>query len=128
MAQHFPPSAMIDLSDGLASDLQRLAEQSKVGFEIWSDSLPISKALRGQKLSRTKEIRHAMQDGEDYELLFTISPEYFQPLQRSWKKHFKLPLTAIGIVRSHPFGIQLVKSLENQSLIHLPQAENDHFK
>jgi thiamine-monophosphate kinase len=65
------PSAMIDLSDGLASDAKKLAEASNCGFEIEAERIPVS-----ADASRKNKIFSALYDGEDYELLFAVSPEY----------------------------------------------------
>ncbi len=64
------PSAMIDISDGLASDAKKLAEASNCGFEIESWRIPVSKDADVQD-----RISSALYDGEDYELLFTVSPK-----------------------------------------------------
>jgi thiamine-monophosphate kinase len=88
LTKNFSIHAMIDLSDGLGADLPRLARVSKLGFKIDLESLP---------LNRGAEIRNAISDGEDYELLFAISPRDRARLQKSWHKKFpKLPLTQIG--------------------------------
>lgn len=85
---NFRIHAMMDLSDGLGADLPRLAKASKVGFKIDIEKLPLAKGAR---------IDNAISDGEDYELLFAISPRERARLQRAWKKRFpKLPLTRIG--------------------------------
>ena len=79
---------MMDLSDGLGADLPRLARASKVGFNINVDSLPLSRGVK---------IDNAISDGEDYELLFAISPRERARLERGWAKKFpKLALTRIG--------------------------------
>ncbi len=88
LTQNFRVHAMIDLSDGLGADLPRLARASKVGFKIGMESLPLASGAK---------IDNAISDGEDYELLFAISPRDRSQLQRSWTKKFpKLPLTHIG--------------------------------
>ena len=88
MTKNFRVHAMIDLSDGLGADLPRLARASKVGFEIDENSLPRNPGAT---------IRDAIVDGEDYELLFAISPRHRQKLQSAWPKKFpKLRLTRIG--------------------------------
>ena len=65
--------AMIDLSDGLASDLHHLLDESRVGATLVEDSLPISEAARQMKDNRSP-LEHALSDGEDFELLFAVSP------------------------------------------------------
>ena len=88
LTKNFSVHAMMDLSDGLGADLPRLAKASKVGFKIDRESLPLAPGAT---------IGNAISDGEDYELLFAISPGESDLLQRSWRKRFsKLPLTRIG--------------------------------
>jgi thiamine-monophosphate kinase len=88
LTANFKLHAMMDLSDGLGADLPRLAGASKLGFSIDEAALPVSHG---------GTIQQAISDGEDYELLFAISPRDRTRLQRAWKKKFpKLPLTRIG--------------------------------
>jgi thiamine-monophosphate kinase len=88
LTKHFSIHAMMDLSDGLGVDLPRLARASKLGFNIELENLPLS---RGAKIDA------AISEGEDYELLFAISPRERSRLEREWRKRFpKLPLTRIG--------------------------------
>jgi thiamine-monophosphate kinase len=85
---NFSIHAMMDLSDGLGTDLPRLASASRVGFAIEMENLP---------LARGAKIDDAISEGEDYELLFAISPRDRNRLERGWRKKFqKLPLTRIG--------------------------------
>jgi thiamine-monophosphate kinase len=96
LVSHFPVHAMIDLSDGLSSDLQRLVEVSKpgIGFEVFAAEVPISRAAHGR-------LPAALNDGEDFELLFTIDPRHVNALRTKWARKFKLELTEIGrVVRS----------------------------
>ena len=88
LSRHFPIHAMIDLSDGLGVDLPRLARASKLGFEVDEDALPRTRGCT---------IEQAINDGEDYELLFALSSARSATLQRKWRKRFpRLPLTRIG--------------------------------
>ncbi|MEA3187221.1 MAG: thiamine-monophosphate kinase [Chthoniobacter sp.] len=88
LTKHFPIRAMMDLSDGLGADLPRLAKASAVSFEIEELSLPLTPGSAAQ---------NAIGDGEDYELLFSISSSHSQKLLRAWRRKFpKLPLTEIG--------------------------------
>ena len=102
LTKHFRIHAMIDLSDGLGTDLPRLADASGVGFEIDPDSVPRNRGC---------SLRQALSDGEDYELLFAIPPEVAEELQRRWQQHWPLKLTRIGcltktkrVVRNLPGG------------------------
>jgi thiamine-monophosphate kinase len=88
LTENFSIHAMMDLSDGLGADLPRLAVASKVGFQIDAGCLP---------LNRGATIDNAIADGEDYELLFAISPRDRARLERGWGRRFpKLLLTHIG--------------------------------
>ena len=88
LTKNFSIHAMMDLSDGLGVDLPRLARASKVGFTIETENLPLAPGAK---------IGDAISEGEDYELLFAISPRQSKRLQRAWKRKFpKLALTRIG--------------------------------
>jgi thiamine-monophosphate kinase len=88
LTKNFSIHAMMDLSDGLGVDLPRLARASKVSFKIEVENLPLNRGVK---------IDNAVSEGEDYELLFAISPLQSDRLQRDWKRKFpKLPLTRIG--------------------------------
>ena len=94
LSKNFAIHAMIDLSDGLGSDLPRLARASNLGFEIDESKLPVNS---GAKIS------NAISDGEDYELLFAISRRDRVRLEKSWRKKFpKLLITRIGRLSQSP--------------------------
>lgn len=81
-------TAMMDLSDGLAADLPRLAHASRCGWELEEDLLPCT---RGSGTDA------ALNDGEDYELLLAVRPTRAAIMERAWKAAFpRLPLTRIG--------------------------------
>lgn len=81
-------SAMMDLSDGLAKDLPRLAAASGCGYRLDAASLPLTDGCA---------TAHALNDGEDFELLFAARPEAVETLLTEWPATFPdLPLTVIG--------------------------------
>jgi thiamine-monophosphate kinase len=88
LARRFPIRAMMDLSDGLGADLPRLARLSGTGFSIDRPALPCSPGCAAEQ---------ALNDGEDYELLFALGPRHAVRLERAWRRKFPdVSLTAIG--------------------------------
>lgn len=74
-------SAMIDLSDGLISDLGHILKQSKVGALIHANQIPLSEALR-QSVSHKDALKLALTAGDDYELCFCIPKDKKNQLEQ----------------------------------------------
>jgi len=100
-------SSMMDLSDGLGADLPRLARASDVFFQLDFAAIP---------RARGATLREAINDGEDYELLFTVSPARAKILKKKWP--FATPMRSIGVIRSC--------DQESQEPLHVYGF--DHFK
>ena len=67
-----PISSLMDISDGLSSDIIKLAQASGVGIKLFLDKLPLSSQLLKKGISKQQAIERALYDGEDYEMLFTL--------------------------------------------------------
>jgi thiamine-monophosphate kinase len=95
-------SAMIDISDGLSSDLAHICEQSRVGAEIYADTIPLSRdILRETGRLKKAPLEYALSGGEDYELLFTASPAKMNKL-----RSLRLSITEIGkIIRGKDISL-----------------------
>ena len=104
LAQHFSLHAMLDISDGLAGDLRHILAASRVGAELFSTSIPVSRQARlaaKAGSSAKPALLAALTDGEDFELLFTVASRDAVPLLDAWRKQFpKLPLTCIGKIKA----------------------------
>jgi thiamine-monophosphate kinase len=88
LVSNFKPSAMMDLSDGLAQDLPRLALASGCGFVLERERLPLTPGCTESQ---------ALGDGEDFEMLFAQVPDRLPGLMAAWPLAFpELPLTRIG--------------------------------
>ncbi|QDT89181.1 thiamine-phosphate kinase [Gimesia algae] len=85
--------SMIDVSDGLASDLQHILTESGVGAMIQSNQIPISQHVSPESTD-AERLQQALSDGEDFELLFTVSAEEGQRLRDL--NPLSIPLTHIG--------------------------------
>ena len=110
LAEHFHVHAMIDLSDGLAGDLRHILKASRVGAELLTSSIPISRTAKlasKAESSAKPPLLAALTDGEDFELLFTVASKDAVPVLDAWKKQFpKLALTCIGKITARE-GITL---------------------
>lgn len=80
--------SMIDLSDGMASDLKHILRASDVGAEIDLASIPTLVPLK-----------YAVAGGEDYKLLFTVSPKSWEKLRSDYAKRFGTELYAVGSIK-----------------------------
>ena len=109
LTDSFNIHAMIDLSDGLASDLRHLLT-THTGAEILASALPIRRAARENEQANPSSktaLLAALTDGEDYELLFTVSPKNAITVLDEWKTQFPdTPLKCIGKIIDQP-GIHL---------------------
>lgn len=65
--------AMIDVSDGLAADVEKLCGESGCGAVLWADAIPITQEARRMSDARSP-LEHALADGEDFELVFAVAP------------------------------------------------------
>lgn len=102
------PHAMIDLSDGLSSDLMHICKQSQCGAEIEEAFIPINEQSKWMALKfHMDPLTCALNGGEDYELLFCVSPE------ASEKVRMIPGISYIGQIKEADFGVQL-KSNSNK--------------
>jgi thiamine-monophosphate kinase len=110
LREHFTIRAMIDLSDGLASDLRHILKASHVGAELLAKAIPISRVAKmaaKEESSAKPPLLAALTDGEDFELLFTVTSKDAVPLIDGWRKQFPdLPLACIGKITDEP-GLRL---------------------
>lgn len=129
LVEHFPVNAMLDISDGLASDLIHILEQSGVGARIVAPRIPIAEAAHRLECEGDVErssLDMALYDGEDFELLFTIPCTHVDDLLNQWGEKFSLPLKSIGAVTSEPNRLILVNPNGEEET--LSPRGYDHFR
>lgn len=91
-------TAMMDCSDGLATDLARLADAGACAATV--ESVPVADAARdGAALLAVDPAKFAVAGGEEYELIVAIRPRAFAHLSASYAKRFKRPLLRVGTFR-----------------------------
>ncbi|MBN1765931.1 MAG: thiamine-monophosphate kinase [Sedimentisphaerales bacterium] len=112
LAQMAPIHAMIDLSDGLASDLGHICRESGVSAVLKAGAIPISEAAQ----TGSDPLSAALGEGEDFELLFCVSPEDAINLMHAWPEKFSLPITQIGSITASS-GEHLVSLQQREGLI-----------
>jgi len=106
--------SMIDISDGLGSDLRHILRASNVGAILDANAIPYNHSLES-----------ALFDGEDFELLFTLSPKNTKSLLHAWNQKFKTPLYLIGTITNQT---EQLKLKEKDGTIHLIKSNGfAHF-
>ncbi|TAK02735.1 MAG: thiamine-phosphate kinase [Candidatus Manganitrophaceae bacterium] len=119
-------SAMIDLSDGLSSDLGHLMRQSGLGAEIEAALLPLSSPLRAAALQMgTDPLEYALHGGEDYELLFSVPERNIKKLEKMIEKG-QIAAHRIGKMTPKRHGLKL-KEPSGRSRTVAPGGW-DHFR
>ena len=103
LAEHGLATSMMDLSDGLSTDLNRLCAASRVGARIDAAKVPVVRAPSQVKVTETQLLNFALHGGEDYELLFTVSPRKSRRIPRAFRGTL---LTRVGEI-THGRRVQL---------------------
>jgi thiamine-monophosphate kinase len=103
------PTSMIDISDGLASELLHISKSSGVGVQIFEDKLPIDQLTYDTAMEfNIDPLTCMLNGGEDYELLFTVKQEYFEKI----KNHPDISI--IGVVKEQGSGANLISKGGNK--------------
>ncbi|MDD5084633.1 MAG: thiamine-phosphate kinase [Candidatus Omnitrophica bacterium] len=124
LAKHSKVHAMIDVSDGLVQDLGHILKASGVGARIYLDQIPVSRAA--YKLAKKdKEIafRYALTDGEDYELLWTVSLNEAESLKR---RKTPCPVKEIGVITKGR-GLVMKLSENDRRAVRISKLGYRHF-
>jgi thiamine-monophosphate kinase len=101
------PTAMIDVSDGLSSDLIHICQQSDVGCTIYEDKIPLDPTtITAAEEMKLDPVVCALNGGEDYELLFTISLDDYDKIKDQKR------VTVIGHVTADKGSYQFVSKTD----------------
>ena len=117
--------SLIDLSDGLSSDLAHVCEASGVGARQHADRIPISdETRRVADALGVDPLTFALHGGEDFELCLTAPPAVAEALEQDFRKRFDRPLTRVGTIQADA-GVTLCHS--DGSEAPLIAGGYDHF-
>jgi len=116
-------NAALDISDGLAGDLQHILDRSRVGARVYMEKLPLD-SLFADYVERQQRQSAALYGGDDYELCLTVAAENLPDVHAIAEQH-SLALTDIGEIEAEP-GLRLVDAAGNQQ--DGAALSFDHFK
>ena len=124
IVQTLLPSSMIDISDGLLSDLWHIMDASGVGAVLDADRIPVGGCVTNYfEGDREEALSQAMAGGEDYELLFTINSRHEEQLAEVGRS-LGVDLTPIGKITVKGTGVKLASEGGEREL---GRAGFDHF-
>lgn len=115
--------AMMDISDGIASDLRHICNASKCSAAIRLPLLPLSDALKETAARKGWSLEQmALCTGEDYRLLLTIDPAGFDTLNNAYQATFGTPLYPIGTITAGSEASQITYTDDQQREVLLPNG------
>ena len=114
------PNVMIDISDGLSSELIHLSKSSKLGFKVYEEKLPITLEVTSMMNEfKLSPISAALKGGEEYELLFSLPLDVFEKIN-----NLDIDITAIGHFTKKNKNLFILK---NNKEIDIESQGWDHF-
>lgn len=127
IAQSGFATSMIDISDGLASDLYQICSNSGVGAEIHWHRLPMADGIdqAATQLAQSVETL-VLHSGEDYELLFTLRPETPATIVDSIAQSIAVPIAEIGCILTREAGYDLIST--DRGRVSLRPTGWNHFR
>jgi len=119
--------AMIDISDGLSSEIHHICRESRVGARLFAAKIPICPGAReiARKVGRSP-MDYALGGGEDFELLFTLCPGEVERVRSHLLNNIRTPVAVIGEIVELRKGVVLVG--EDGREREMPQSGYQHFR
>ena len=115
---------MMDVSDGVGSDLWQILKESGVQAELVLNQIPVSDDV-SRHSDGLSPVEHALFDGEDFELLFTVAADKVERFEEAWAQAWSIPCSRIGgILRGAP---ALNARCPDGNKLELGASGYDHF-
>lgn len=116
--------AMIDVSDGVSSDVKHILKASGKGADLFIDDLPLSETMKNIANTYHWDIYEmALNGGEDYVLLFSVGRNYIDRVAKDYEAAFNKPFYQVGVLNDHTGKLNFVGSREGIDY----QGGFDHF-
>lgn len=126
LAGELEPTSMIDISDGLASEIRHLCEESGCGCIVLEEDVPIAEESRLWSLQKGySPVQFAMESGEEYELLFTVNPDRMELYSKNRHPGDAVPFSVIGEMKPMNEGIRMRRGSETHPMIFMGW---DHYR
>jgi thiamine-monophosphate kinase len=126
LRQHAPLHSLLDLSDGLSSDLHHICEASGVGAQLEAACIPMAEDVRQIAAAlHADPLTFALHGGEDFELCLTAPPGVLTALQPALQAQFQCPLVRVGTIQT---GSGVTLCLADGSQHPLTPHGYDHFR
>jgi thiamine-monophosphate kinase len=120
-------TSMMDISDGVASDLHELVKESNVSAVVDISKLPHSEDMAQYMIKEVGAMEMMLAGGEDYELLFTSKPENEKEIQRLAKEE-NLRVTSIGLMEEKTEKSPTVRFVDGNGIeVDIKEKGFDHF-
>jgi thiamine-monophosphate kinase len=110
-------TSLIDISDGLSSDLMHICESSRVGARIFAEKIPLHPRLKGITKIFAEQLEFALNGGEDFELLYTSNPE----------KIFQLKFNSFSCIGEVTANVGIIELMDESKTTILEPKGYRHF-
>jgi thiamine-monophosphate kinase len=126
LVRELGPTAMIDISDGLASEIRHLCGESGCGCLVFEDDIPITEESRLWSSGKgVSPVQFAMESGEEYELLFTVNPDRLERWSKDRCSAGTARFSVIGEMKPQDEGIRMRKGSETSPMTFMGW---DHYR
>lgn len=126
LRQHGSLHSLLDISDGLSSDLGHICEASGVGARLFAEAIPYHEDVKQIALAiQADPLDLALHGGEDFELCLTAPPGRIAELQQAFERQFDCPLVRVGTIQA---GTGIALSRADGSQVPLSAQGYDHFR